>query len=141
MQPCSTSMPITCHHPLKDLIFHVLFVCSPEGIRLLIEECVLGIATEYNVNNVKDALQLLRPDEHDSLCKLQAKFFILLNEDETMRRRIALRQSSYVHALCPYKAERFYDALCDEILPAWVKNEQEDCQALVERVRHFYLRS
>ena len=134
-------MPITCHHPLKDVIFHVLFVCNPDYVRFLVEETVIGIAAEYNSDGVKSALQEMRPQDSDSLSKLQARFFMLLNEDEHMRRKVSQPQSAYVHALPPHKAERFYDDLCDNILPAWIKNEHEGCEALIDRIRESYLRA
>jgi hypothetical protein len=132
-------MPITCHQPLKDLIFHVLFVCPPNGVRELVEESVINIASDNPAETVVEALHLMRPCEKDSMVKLQARFFVLLNQDERMRLTISKPLGIHVQGLCPHKAERFYDALADDVLPWWIKDERLSCEGLVDRVRAIYL--
>ena len=110
-----------------------------EMISRLIEESVLNIASEYNGTGVKEGLQLMRPQPGDSLYKLQIKFFVLLNEDERMRLHLSNVKSPVMISLCPYKAERFYDSLCDELIPTWIKNETISCDTFVDTIRQTYL--
>ena len=145
MHPERMSMPITCAYggsacQQKDVLFYVLFGMNPEYIRRLVEESVinLGRANEGR-DTVLEALQLMRPQEGDSLIKLQIRFFVLLNEDETMRRRLANVKSRVMTSVCPYKAERFYDALADDLIPAWVRSRSVGHAEFVERLRGAYL--
>ena len=143
------------------MLFHVLYAANLDHIGRMIEESVVNIAREYpsslpdnNNNNkpattttavgtdegVAGALQLLRPKEGDSLHHLQIKFLVLLNEDETMRRNISnVARTSQVASLCPYKAERFYDALSDELIPMWIKNYHIHNGKFLDLVRASYL--
>ena len=139
------------------MLFHVLYAANLDHIGRMIEESVVNIAREYpspanNNNNktastttctdegVAGALQLLRPKEGDSLHHLQIKFLVLLNEDETMRRNISnVARTSQVASLCPYKAERFYDALSDELIPMWIKNFHMHNGDFLDLVRASYL--
>lgn len=132
-------MPITCPTQRKDVLFYVLYGGNQDYVARLIEESVLNIAAEYPCEGVTSALQLMRPAPTDSLHALQIKFFALLNEDETMRRRLAEAKSHLIVGLCPHKAERFYDALSDELMPAWVKDERISHAAFVDRLRSAYL--
>jgi hypothetical protein len=86
------SMPITCTAAFqrKDVLFYVLFGANADYIRRLIEESVVNIAREYNTEGIADALQLMRPQPLDSLHHAQIRFFLLLNEDEAMRRHPSL---------------------------------------------------
>lgn len=144
-------MPTTCHtagFQYKDILFHVLYGANLDYIGRLIEESVVNIAREYRSptnsttgeEGVAGALQLLRPKEGDSLHRLQIKFLVLLNEDETMRRNLSnVSKTSMVCSLCPYKAERFYDALCDELIPTWIKNCRISHEFFLDSVRASYL--
>ncbi len=146
-------MPTTCHtagFQYKDILFHVLYGANLDYIGRLIEESVVNIARDYATSTsatsseegggVAEALQLLRPVEGDSLHRLQIKFLVLLNEDETMRRNISnVSKTSMVCSLCPYKAERFYDALCDELLPTWIKDCFIPHESFLDSVRASYL--
>ena len=133
------SMPITCPVQRKDVLFYVLYGANRDYIARLIEESVLNIAAEYPGDGVASALQLMRPAETDSLHALQIKFMALLNEDERMRRRLGEVVSHLIVGLCPHKAERFYDALCDELMPAWIKDERISHAQFVDRLRQAYL--
>jgi hypothetical protein len=42
-------------------------------------------------------------------------------------------------SLCPFKAERFYDTLCDELIPAWIKDSRVSNEAFVDSLRAGYL--
>jgi hypothetical protein len=78
---------------------------------------------------------------------LQIKFFVLLNEDETMRRNLShveeRGQTGMLMAcsLCPHKAERFYDTLCDELAPTWIQDCEIPHEAFVDAIRQAYLSS
>lgn len=136
-------MPITCETTAafqrKDVLFYVLFGANTDYIRRLIEESVVNIAREYPSEGVTDALQRMRPTEADSLHHLQIRFFLLLNEDEAMRKRIATIKSNVMISLCPHKAERFYDILCDELVPAWIRDCRVSHEAFVDSLRAGYL--
>lgn len=108
---------------------------SPEYVARLIEQSALQLAEDYPRDGVRQALQLIRPSASDPLHVLQIKFFVLLNEDERMRRKIAEVQACGVCGLCPHKAERFYDALSDDLFPTWVKDERVSHAEFVDRLR------
>lgn len=139
------SMPITCGGggsacQQKDVVFYVLFGMNPEYIRRLVEDSVINLGRENAASEgVREALQLMRPQEGDSLLKLQIRFFVLLNEDEIMRKRLANVKSHVMTSLCPHKAERFYDALAEELIPAWTRSRSVEHADLLERVRATYL--
>jgi hypothetical protein len=136
---------MTCSPQKRDMLSHVLFGGNLDFIARLIEESVINVGREYPMEGVAEALQLLRPCEGDSLHRLQIKFFLLLNEDETMRRNLSnVREEGQtgmlmVCSLCPFKAERFYDALCDELIPAWIKDCTLSHESFVESIRQTYL--
>ena len=136
-------MPITCTAAAfqrKDVLFYVLFGANIDYIRRLIEASVVNIAREYHTaEGVADALQLMRPQSTDSLHRTQIRFFLLLNEDETMRRRVSELKSTVMVSLCPYKAERFYDLLCDELIPTWIQGCRFTNEAFVDALRAGYL--
>ena len=142
-------MPITCQQPpqgKRDMLSHILFGANTDFIARLIEESVIIVAREYRGHDgVSEALQLLRPAEGDSLHRLQIKFFVLLNEDETMRRNLSNVKEKgqtgmcMVSSLCPFKAERFYDSLCDELVPGWIKDCRVKHEFFVESLRQSYL--
>ena len=141
------SIPMTCQPPLllayqrKDVLFYVLFGANIDYISRLIEESVVNIAREYGCigGSLVDALQLMRPAPTDSLHKLQIKFFLLLNEDEAMRQSLANVKSRVMISLCPHKAERFYDALCDELVPVWIRIGAVTDAEFVDTLRAAYL--
>lgn len=140
------SIPITCGTSTRrDMLSHVLYGGNVDFIARLVEESVINIGREYPSPGVAEALQLLRPVEGDSLHCLQIKFFLLLNEDETMRRNLSnvrergQRGMRLVCSLCPYKAERFYDILCDELVPGWMKDCRIGQAEFVDKLRAAYL--
>ena len=139
------STPTTCGWNRRDVLSHVLYGANMQYIAQLIEESVINISREYEGHGVVEALQLMRPAEGDSLCKLQIKFFLLLNEDEAMRRNLSNVKIKgkgsllTVCSLCPCKAERFYDALCEELIPTWIKDSRIEDDAFVDTLRQTYL--
>ena len=138
-------MPITCGARRRDTLSHVLDGANMDFIARLVEESVINIGRAYPASGVAEALQELRPKEGDSLHSLQIKFFLLLNEDEVMRRNVGnVREKGQAGAmlvcsLCPFKAERFYDVLCDELVPAWMKDCRVTQAEFVDRLRQAYL--
>lgn len=135
------SIPMTCPLKRQDIIFYTLYSGNEQYLKDLIEESVINIAREYPTEGVRDALQMLRPTEIDSLHKLRMKFFILLNEDEAMRHKLSMVKSSTIAPLCEHKARRFYDELSDKILANWVRNGNMDLEGVVDIVRDSYLHS
>ena len=133
------SRPITCPIQRKDPLFHVLFGGNKGLIVRMIEEAVLNLAGDFPDDGVMGALQLVRPEPSDPLSVLQIKFFVLLNEDERMRSNLARVDSRVMTSVCPFKAERFYDALCDELIPSWVKDERVGHDEFVDKLREVYL--
>ena len=136
---------MTCGARRRDTLSHVLYGANVDFVARLVEECVINVGRAYPSPGVADALQELRPCEGDSLHCLQIKFFLLLNEDEVMRRNVgSVREKGQsgamlVCSLCPYKAERFYDALCDELVPLWMKDCRITQAQFVDQLRRAYL--
>lgn len=137
------SIPTTCQAHNKDVIFHVLYGGNRALAWNLIEECAINIAREYPSDGVRDALQRLRPSEQDSMDKLRVKLFMLLNEDEKMRKTITepFKHVSYIKPLPIQKARRLYDDLYDSALPRFVQNESVTLRDFVDELRGIYLRS
>lgn len=137
------SIPTTCQVHNKDVIFHVLYGGNRALVWGLMEECVINIAREYPSDGVRDALHCMRPGERDSMDKLRIKFFMLLNEDERMRKTITepFKHFSYIKPFPIQKARRFYDDLYDEALPRFVQNESVTLRDFVDELRSIYLRS
>ena len=134
------SIPTTCGK--RDMLSHVLFGGNLDFVARLIEESVINVSREYpGCEGVAEALQLLRPQEGDSLHRLQIKFFLLLNEDETMRKSLASVKAGHalMVSLCPFKAERFYDELCERLVPSWIKDCRVSHEAFVDSLRQAYL--
>jgi hypothetical protein len=136
------SQPITCTLPIRqDTLFYVLYGCSDGFLRQVIDDSVINIAREYPADGVRDALHSMRPAESDSLNKLRAKMFMLLNEDEALRRKISEPQvkSCLIQPLCYDKARGFYTELYDHVMPWFIQNETITLDALVDRLREAYL--
>ncbi len=62
-----------------------------------------------------------------------------LNEAAIARRSLSELKSNVMVSLCPYKAERFYDLLCDELIPSWIDNCRVTNEAFVDALRAGYL--
>ena len=111
-------------------------------IRSFIEQSVIDLAREYPTSGVREALHLLRPREDDSLNRLRARFFLLLAEDEAMRRRLCAPAPGVgVVPFCEHRSRFFYDELCDELIPAFVQRQAMRLDELVDRLREAYLHS
>jgi hypothetical protein len=140
------SMPSTCPAPVSshDALFHVLYGANVPHLRALIDEAVIGVARDYPTDGVRDALHRMRPQDADSLNKLRVRFFMLLSEDEGMRKRLSEPRPLGPNTLRPFSPRRagpFYDELCDELIPTFVQDESITLAHLVERLREAYLHS
>lgn len=132
---------MTCRIHKQDVLFHVLYGSNTDYLHNLIEESVINIAQEYPSDGVREILQRMRPSPSDSPQRLQARFFMLLNEDEKMRRQIEKVESSVISPLCPHKGRRFYDEMADEIFPTWIERGDLSLSYLVDTLRGAYLHS
>lgn len=145
MQPERMSIPMTCGTAKRDVLSHVLYGANLDYIARLIEESVINLSRVYPFESVIEALHGLRPQEGESLDRLRIKFFLLLNEDEAMKRNLSnVREEGQtgmllVCSLCPYKANSFYDALCEDLIPEWIKDCRKDHASFVDSLRHAYL--
>jgi len=139
------SIPITCGGAKRDVLSHVLYGANPDYVARLLEESAINLARAYPYEGVYEALHALRPQEGDTLDRLRIKFFLLLNEDEAMKRNLANVKEDgqtgmlLVCSLCPHKGNRFYDALCEELVPEWIKDSRIGHAAFVDRLRAAYL--
>ena len=109
----------------------------------MIEESIIDISRDHRFPNVAEALQQMRPSDGDSLNKLRAKFFLLLCENEAMRKRMCEPRDSsmFIAPLCHEKARLFYDELCDELVPRFLQNETVTLDVFVDWLREAYLHS
>lgn len=137
------SIPITCFPGRQDILFHVLYGGNEANIRSLIEQAAIDIAREYPTDGVRAALHRMRPQENDSLNKLRSRFFMLLSEAEATRKRMStpMAGAGMPAPLCEHKARRFYDELCDEILPAFVQKQSVRLDQFIDNLREAYLHS
>lgn len=144
-------MPITClMNKKQDTLFHALYCSDIHYLKQLIEQSVIQLSREYPSQGVLDALHQIRPTEEDTLDMLRAKFFILLNEDETMRKFIANpsgektkknKDIGFITPLCPHKAVCFYDELNNQVLPAWAQDQTIPLFVFIDMIREVYLHS
>ena len=137
------SIPITCFPGRQDILFHVLYGANEANLRSLIEQTAIDIAREYPTHGVRDALQRMRPADGDCPNKLRARFFMLLAESETMRRRLSAPVAGQCMPgpVCEDRARLFYDELCDQLLPAFVQNQTVRLDEFVDGLREAYLHS
>lgn len=107
----------------------------------MIEESVIHISREYSSPGVHEALQKIRPSEMDTLDKLRARFFILLNQDMHMRKRLSKDpgKSCILSNVCDHKANRFYDELNNKVIPAFAQDETMSLDAFIESLRDTYI--
>ena len=136
------SQPITCTLPIRqDTLFYALYGGNEEFLRQIVEDSVINISREYPSDGVRDALHEMRPDPSDSVNKLRAKLFMLLNEDEVMRKKIGepQKRGCLIQPLCFRKARGFYTELYDQVMPWFIQDETITLEALVDRLRDAYL--
>lgn len=135
------STPITCLPQRQDTLFHVLFGSDNLFIQKLIEESIIFLSREYKNAKVHDALVKMRPTPEDTLDKLRAKFFILLNQDQDMKKKIAIPQgkSCLVNHVDDHKAVRFYDELNNTLIPNYAQDQTMTLNVFISSIRDIYL--
>ncbi len=109
----------------------------------LIEESVINISREYPSSGVLEALVYMRPHVHDTVDRLRAKFFILLDQDLEMRKKICTDngKSSVVKHTCIHKANRFFDELHQQVLPTYAQDQTIPLEKFIDMLRETYISS
>ena len=135
------SIPTTCTAHNKDVLFHVLYGSNRTLVKNLIEECATNIVKENDCEGVKDAIEEMRAGSRDSINMLRVKFFLLLNQDECMRRCLCqnFKNYAYMTPLCTNKARGLYDELHDEAIPHFLQDESVSLDEFVNLLRIVYL--
>ena len=126
----------------QDILMHLLYSGGSEQLlRSLITQSVRNITAEYGASNgVKAALAHYVPPQQSSLAFLRAMFFVLLDQDSTMRSELCSKRFlPSLPVVCPFKACRFFDQLHDSVVVQWVKNESIDLLQLEESLKEAYL--
>jgi hypothetical protein len=152
LHDCKMSMPMTClMNKKQDTLFHALYCSDIHYLKQLIEQSVIQLSREYPSQGVLDTLHQIRPQEDDSLDMLRAKFFILLNEDEDMRKFVANpsgestkkknKDIGFITPLCPEKAIYFYDELNHHVLPSFAQDQTIPLHTFIDMIREVYLHS
>lgn len=141
LHDCRMSTPITCLPQRQDTLFHVLFGSDNLFIQKLIEESIIFLSREYKHVKVHDALVRMRPTPEDTLDKLRAKFFILLNQDQDMKKNIGTSQgkSCIVGNVDDHKAVRFYDELNAVLIPNFAQDQTMTLETFITNIRDTYL--
>jgi hypothetical protein len=137
------STPITCLPNRQDVLFHTLFGSDAVFISRLIEESIIYLSREYPNAKVHDVLTKMRPKSGDTLNKLRAKFFILLNQDTETKKKIGASQgkSCIVSNVCEHKAARFYEDLNSILIPNFAQDQTMPVDMFIENIRDCYLYS
>ena len=140
LHDCRMSNPITCLTQRQDTLFHILYCSDNLFMQRLIEESVINLAREYSSKGVHEVLVDLRPTPSDTLDKLRAKFFILLNQDMQMKRKLSMQhgKSSLINEVCEHKATRFYSELNANLIPAFAQDQKMPLATFVENIRDVY---
>lgn len=107
----------------------------------LIEESIINISREYACEGVHDALADMRPSNKETIDKLRAKFFIMLNQDQQMRKKLSedSGKSSIVKHVCKFKASVFYKALKTRVIPDFAQDESMSLETFIDNLRDCYL--
>jgi hypothetical protein len=142
-------MPMTCQPrpcqdimQCQDILMHLLYSGGSEQLlRSLITQSVRNITEEYGAaKGVRDTLAHYIPPKQSSLAFLRAMFFVLLDQDSTMRSDLcSKRLLSSLPVVCPHKTCRFFDLLHDSVVVEWVKNESIDLLQFEESLKEAYL--
>lgn len=131
--------------PHNDWMFYVLYHDDAQLVRGIIHSCVQHLRQCHCARDHKDleeALDWFAQTESDSMDKLRAKLFILLDRDEKTRQEFTVFQpkTCQLRACFPVeKANRFYPELHDVIIPQWLPNESRSCRELIDDIRMGYL--
>ena len=134
------SIPCTCPH--RDWLMYILYCCDSEFMSQVIHTAAVNIQSEHDTPGVAEAIQPFLPSPDDCLHNLRIKLLILVDQDESTRRRLCEFSSPTVRnytAVAPEKADRFYADLHDTLIPDWVKDETVTPGEFVDRARMSYL--
>jgi hypothetical protein len=121
---------------------YILYGGDAEFIGQIIRGAMHGIAGAHGTPGVRESLRGYAPQADDCLHTLRIKLLVLLDMDETTRRRLCEYRSPAAREwrpVCSVKATRFYLELHDSLLPGWVKDETVTASDFVDRVRMAYL--
>ena len=135
-------MSTPCTYPHHDWLVYLLYTGDARFLAQVVAGCVANIRAAHASEGVRAAAAAFAPGPGDGLHALRARLLVLLDLDEATRRRLCEFRSELVRdwlPACPHKASRFYAALHDELLPAWVKDETVTAEELVDRARMAYL--
>lgn len=142
-------MPMTCQRQCQimqcqDILMHLLYSGGSEQLlRSLIAQSVRNITAEYGANNnngVKAALAHYVPPQQSSLASLRAMFFVLLDQDSTMRTELCSKRFlPSLPVVCPFKACSFFEQLHESVVVQWVKNESIDLLQFEDSLKEAYL--
>jgi len=134
------SIPCTCPH--RDWLMYILYSCDSEFMSQVIRSAIAGITAEHGTPGVCDALLPFQPSPDDCLHSLRIKLLVLVDQDETSRRRLCEFVSPVVRnyaSVPPEKADRFFADLHDALIPEWIKDETITAGEFVDRARMSYL--
>jgi hypothetical protein len=121
---------------------YILYCCDSEFMSQVIHTAAVNIQSEHDTPGVAEAIQPFLPSPDDCLHNLRIKLLILVDQDESTRRRLCEFSSPTVRnytAVAPEKADRFYADLHDTLIPDWVKDETVTPGEFVDRARMSYL--
>ena len=153
--------------PHNDWVMYMLYVDDIPLLKQMISSAIMNISAQFfNSQAIGDILKFYEPSPTDTVNKLRCKFLVLLDQvsvllvcipelhltrpnthaeqDEKTRHQLALYRTDVIRgrkAIDPEKADRFYDALHENLLPAWARNEDISDDALIDSVRGSYLES
>jgi len=108
----------------------------------VIRSAVVNICAEHECEGVSEALQPFLPSQDDCLHTLRAKVLILLDQDETTRRKLCEFTTPAVKNYTPVAAEKadlFYAELHERLIPDWIKNESVSGGDFIDQARMAYL--
>ncbi len=140
MHPDRMSIPCTCPH--RDWLMYALYACDAEFIAQVIRTAAANIEAEHATPGVAEAARLFLPSPEDCLHSLRIKLLVLLDQDESTRRRLCEFTSPAVRnytPVSPAKADRFYAELHERLVPDWIKDETVSAGEFVDRARMAYL--
>jgi hypothetical protein len=152
VQPSSTQpntqapnkQPIS-QRPHHDWMFYVLYHEDISFLKGIITSSVKNISQGYSWGEcaeLKNALEWFADVHLDSLSMLRAKLFFLLDRDEKTRREFTVYESGTCRLRSPFppeKADRFYPALHETVIPHWISNETFSLDSLIGNIREAYL--
>jgi len=129
--------------PQRDWLLYILYCSDVQMISDLIRTSINNIKLRFKQNTtIHYLLEQYEPRQSDTLLVLQAKFIVLLHEDEGIRKELTERKVHNVGKYGPIyleKANRFYNELHTSILPKWACDESMTLDQFIDYVRSIYL--